>query len=176
MADRSRTLLARQAAQDADQSFFKKWAKVGKKISKGTPSLPPPQPLRAPRFAPLALTPARAGKTGLSDKQVKLYKEAEQSVERGAPPPPLLPPSFHEIAREEVGAADPEAPADEKKKEKFVKAVHKKLTKATAAAAAAATKSTDVRAALRPSPPPRPAPFQSGRPYGPGLAAALGGR
>jgi hypothetical protein len=47
-----------QAAQDADQSFFKKWANVGKKISKG--------------------------KTGLSDKQIKLYKEAEKSVERGA--------------------------------------------------------------------------------------------
>jgi pyruvate/2-oxoglutarate dehydrogenase complex dihydrolipoamide acyltransferase (E2) component len=90
--------VAKEAAQDADQSFFKKWAKVGKKISKG--------------------------KTGLSDKQVKLYKEAEQSVER-----------------------------DEKKKEKFVKAVHKKLTKATAAAAAAAAaaaKGTDaVKHALK---------------------------
>jgi len=87
--------VAKEAAQDADQSFFKKWAKVGKKISKG--------------------------KTGLSDKQVKLYKEAEKSVER-----------------------------DEKKKEKFVKAVHKKLTKATAAAAAAAAKGTDaVKHALK---------------------------
>jgi len=70
--------VAQEAAQDADQSFFKKWAKLGKKISKG--------------------------KTGLSDKQIKLYKEAEKSVER-----------------------------DEKKKEKFVKAVHKTLSKATAA-------------------------------------------
>jgi len=72
--------VAKEAAEDADQSFFKKWAKVGKKISKG--------------------------KTGLSDKQIKLYKEAEKSVER-----------------------------DEKKKEKFVKAVHKKLSKASAAKA-----------------------------------------
>lgn len=76
--------VAKEAAQDADQSFFKKWANVGKKISKG--------------------------KTGLSDKQIKLYKEAEKSVER-----------------------------DEKKKEKFVKAVHKTLTKATAANAPKAT-------------------------------------
>jgi len=68
--------VAKEAAQDADQSFFKKWAKLGKKISKS--------------------------KTGLSDKQIKLYKEAEKSVER-----------------------------DEKKKEKFVNAVHKKLAKTT---------------------------------------------
>jgi len=76
--------VAKEAAQDADQSFFNKWAKLGKKISKS--------------------------KTGLSDKQIKLYKEAEKSVER-----------------------------DEKKKEKFVKAVHNKLSKATSAKSPKAT-------------------------------------
>ena len=68
-------------------------SRSGPRSARRSPRVSPARPSSAQGpegAAPLALTSALAGKTGLSDKQVKLYKEAEQSVERGTPP--LLPP------------------------------------------------------------------------------------